>query len=115
MKNDLHVNLTIRVFTDRKCFGPGIAMLLHQVDALHSLRAAALSMEMAYSKAWKVVRNAEEALGFPLLHSTTGGKNGGGATLTEQARQLLTAYDAYCADLRALADERFAQYFDFYQ
>ena len=28
MRNDLHANLTVRIFTDRKCFGPGVAELL---------------------------------------------------------------------------------------
>lgn len=115
MKNDLRVNLTVRLFSDRKCFGPGVAMLLHRVDELHSLRAAALSMEMAYSKAWKIVRSAEEGLGFRLLDSTTGGKNGGGAVLTAQARRMLDAYDVYCRELRQWAEQHFAERFAFYE
>ena len=58
MRNDLHANLTVRIFTDRKCFGPGVAELLRRVRELHSLRAAAMSMNMAYSKAWTVLRTA---------------------------------------------------------
>ena len=50
MRNDLHANLTVRIFTDRKCFGPGVAELLRRVRELHSLRAAAMSMNMAYSR-----------------------------------------------------------------
>ena len=49
-------NLSCRLFTDAKCFGPGVARLLHAVQRLHSLRAAALSMDMAYSKAWTVIK-----------------------------------------------------------
>lgn len=107
MEEKLHVQLSIRMFSDRKCFGPGIAALLHRVDELHSLRAAAQSMEMAYSKAWKIVKTGEEGLGFRLLSSTTGGKNGGGAILTEEARALLDCYDAYCKDVRRWAEEEF--------
>ena len=75
-------NLSCRLFTDAKCFGPGVAQLLHAVQELRSLRAAALSMDMAYSKAWTIIKNSEKALGFSLLDSTTGGKGGGGAALT---------------------------------
>ena len=114
MKNDLHVRLSIRLFTEDKCFGPGVAELLHRVDECHSLRAAAQAMEMAYSKAWTVIHRSEALLGFPLLHSSTGGKNGGGAVLTDRARQLLTAYDAYCVELRRLANEKFEEMFAFY-
>ena len=108
MEPTLNPVLTIRLFTDRKCFGPGVATLLHRVEEHHSLRAAAASMEMAYSKAWTIVRNAENCLGFKLLHSATGGKNGGGASLTPEAIRLLTAYDAYCAALRAEAETLYA-------
>ena len=113
MDDQLHPILSVRLFTDRKCFGPGVAALLQRVQTHHSLRAAAASMEMAYSKAWTIVRNAEDCLGFKLLHSAAGGKNGGGASLTEEAIRLLAAYDAYCADLRTYASERFVLRFGY--
>ena len=114
MRNDLHANLTVRIFTDRKCFGPGVAELLRRVRELHSLRAAAMSMSMAYSKAWTVIRSAEEGLGFKLLTSTAGGKHGGGAVLTDEARQMLAAYDEYCEKLRAYGEKLFEETFAFY-
>ncbi len=114
MDKRLHAILSVRVFTDQKCFGPGVAQLLRQVDELHSLRAAALSMSMAYSKAWTVVRNAEDGLGFHLLTSTAGGKHGGGAELTDEARQMIAAYDAYCEKLRAYGEKLFEETFAFY-
>ena len=104
-------NLSCRLFTDAKCFGPGVARLLHAVQRLHSLRAAALSMDMAYSKAWTVIKNSEKALGFPLLSSTTGGKGGGGAALTPEGARLLRAYDTFCSRLHDAADELFRQKF----
>ena len=50
--------LTIRIFGEEKCFGPGVAVLLRKVRELHSLRAAAMSIGMAYSKAWTILKNA---------------------------------------------------------
>ena len=114
MKNDLHVGLTVRLFTDRKCFGPGVAELLHRVDEEHSLRSAAAAMEMAYSKAWKILKNAEECLGLRLLDTAVGGKGGGGASLTPEARKLLEAYDGLCRELETHTAERFAEMFAFY-
>ena len=86
-------------------------MLLQKVQELHSLRAAAMSIGMAYSKAWTILKNAQQHLGFPLLHSTTGGKNGGGATLTPEAAALLAAYEEYCRELNAMAATMFAEKF----
>lgn len=103
--------LTIRLFTDEKCFGPGIAELLRRVRELKSLRAAAASMGMAYSKAWTILRAAETGLGFKLLNSTTGGKHGGGATLTPEAEAILAAYERYCANVRQCAAQLFDEDF----
>ena len=103
--------LSVRLFTSEKVFGPGVAQLLHCVQELHSLRAAAASMNMAYSKAWTVLRAAERELGFKLLHSTTGGKGGGGAVLTPEGKDLLEKYDAFCCQLESYGDSLFAQIF----
>ena len=54
------------------------------------------------------MKSAEEHLGFKLLSSTTGGRHGGGAQLTEQAAALLEAYTRYCQTLREFAQRQFA-------
>lgn len=100
MNTNIHPVLTIRLFSDEKCFGPGIAELLERVEEHRSLRAAAASMNMAYSKAWTIVRRCEENLGLKLLDYTTGGKNGGGAAVTPEGRDLVAAYRRYCARLQ---------------
>jgi molybdate transport system regulatory protein len=104
--------ISVRIFSDEKCFGPGIAVLLTQVRELHSLRAAAMSIGMAYSKAWTIVKNSEANLGCRLLDSTTGGKHGGGAELTAQAEAILSAYEDYIRELRACSDRLFAEKFE---
>ena len=113
MDRELHLKLTVRLYSDddRRCFGPGIATLLERVEEHHSLRAAAASMEMAYSKAWRIVRTAEEVFGCKMLNSTIGGRHGGGAVLTEEAWQLLEAYRQYVAQVEAFSRERFGEAF----
>ena len=78
-----------------KFFGEGPARLLHNVAQSGSLRAAAMSMDMAYTKALKLIRNAENALGYPLIRRSTGGKDGGGSCLTEEGKEWLQRYEAY--------------------
>ena len=104
MNTELKPKLAIWLYTDEKAFGPGIAELLERVKEHRSLRAAAISMGMAYSKAWTIVRRCEQALGFRLLDSATGGVHGGGASVTEQAEALLAAYGRYCTRLREAAE-----------
>ena len=107
----MNLKMTLRFYVeDNKVFGPGVAQLLHRVQELHSLRAAALSMNMAYSKAWTVLRSAEKELGFKLLHSSTGG-SGGGAVLTAEGAQLLARYDELCRRMQAYGRRQFEELF----
>ena len=107
----LHPVITVRLYTDEKCFGPGVAMLLERVERLRSLRSAAMDMDMAYSKAWTVLRTAEEQLGFKLLHSSTGGKGGGGAVLSPEGELLLERYDELCRRMQAYGAQQYAELF----
>jgi molybdate transport repressor ModE-like protein len=117
MDKELHLKLTVRLYTDdsQRCFGPGIATLLSRVREHHSLRSAAASMGMAYSKAWRIIHTAEDLFGCKLLSSTIGGRNGGGAVLTDQAERLLAAYDSYVADIEAYSLGKFQEAFGFYR
>lgn len=111
--NDLRLTVTLRLLDDegQRRFGPGVAALLSEVREKRSLRAAAASMGMAYSKAWRIVRDAEEALNCKLLRSTIGGRHGGGAALTEEAESLLTAYQLLRDEVSAFAQKRFQERF----
>ena len=94
-----------------KFFGEGPCRLLEQVEQTGSLRCAAASMEMAYSKALKLVKQAEEALGFPLTQRSVGGRDGGGSTLTPEGREFLHKYEAYRDACVQANRELYANYF----
>lgn len=105
----LRYTVTLRIYGEEKCFGPGVAELLEGVESEKSLRKASQRMQMAYSKAWNMIRTAERNLGFPLLLSTTGGRNGGGAVLTDDAKRFLTAFRRFESAVRDYADEAFVE------
>ena len=68
----MELKLTPRFLQNgQRFFGPGVAELLERVREHRSLRAAAASMEMAYSKAWRIIHEAEEGFGFRLLADQT--------------------------------------------
>ena len=86
------------IFTDDngiKFFGEGPFRLLCSVEKTGSLRAAAMEMEMAYSKASKLIKQAEANLGFSLTIRSAGGKDGGGSILTPEGKRWLRQYEAY--------------------
>ena len=88
-------------------FAEGRRMLLEAVDRLGSLNAAAKELGMSYRAAWGKIKATEEALGLKLLDVTTGGKGGGGAKLTHEARKLVTSYNKYVNKLSSIAEKEF--------
>ena len=91
-------SVTKIIFTDDngiKFFGEGPFRLLRYVEKTGSLRAAAIEMEMAYSKASNLLKQAEENLGFSLTVRCAGGKDGGGSVLTPEGKRWLQQYEAY--------------------
>lgn len=78
-----------------KIFGEGPYRLLKAVEETGSLRQAAMSMEMAYTKARKILRNAEKGFGVNLLIPTTGGVHGGGSVLSPGAKNILEKYELF--------------------
>lgn len=88
-------------------FGRGIANLCLGVREKGSLNAAAKSMKMAYSKAWRIIKETEAALGIQLLD-----RDGAhGSTLTEEGNKLLDAYLEVDEKLQKIAEEEFARIF----
>lgn len=84
-------------------FGPGIAALCKGVRDLGSLNAAAKSMGMAYSKAWRVIKDTEAALGVQLLN-----RDGAhGSNLTDNGNTLVDVYYAISDHLKIEADDIF--------
>ena len=67
----------------------------------------------AYSKAWAIVHGAEQGFGCKLLRSTIGGAGGGGAVLTDEARQIMGAYGEYCRRLNEYGQGLFQELFGF--
>ncbi len=69
-------------------FGRGIANLCLGVREKGSLNAAAKAMGMAYSKAWRIIKETEDALAIQLLI-----RDGAhGSKLTNEGNKLLDAY-----------------------
>ena len=86
-------------------FGRGIADLCLGVRETGSLNAAAKGMGMAYSKAWRIIKDTEETLDVQLLL-----RDGAhGSTLTEDGNRLLDAYLAIEEHLSAEADRLFKE------
>jgi molybdate transport system regulatory protein len=94
--------------------GMGTLELLIRVESTGSLNRAAAAMGMAYSKAWQSVRRAEGTLGFALLERQTGGRGGGGSTLSPEGKWIVGAFGSLVEEatqtIRQLVDKHMADW-----
>lgn len=72
--------------------GNGKFELIEGIDQLGSLKAAADNMKISYRKAWGMIRDAEEKMGFCLTEKHRGGQHGGNSVLTPEGKELIEAY-----------------------
>lgn len=109
MSLSAHARLTISD-DDRDlpgAFGGGCASLLEGVAEEGSLNRAAKRMGMAYSKAWRIVREAEGHLGCELL-ARDGAR---GSALTDEGERALRAYRTLQSEVDLLVQRRLPELF----
>jgi len=92
-------------------FGRGRRFLLEAIDSHGSINSAAKEVSISFRKAWSHINAMEQRLGIKLVERQTGGKNGGGAALTPDARKFLKKYEALEKGIQGLVDKRFGKVF----
>lgn len=93
-------------------FGRGRRFLLEAVDRFGSINRAAQEINISYRKAWGYIKAMEERLGIELVRRERGGRYGGGAKLTGEARLFLRKYAVLEEEVRRLADEKYRELFE---
>lgn len=88
--------------------GPGKVALLEGIERTGSLSAAARQLGMSYRRAWLLLHNTNEAFVEPVAELAVGGRDGGGAKLTDFGRRLILDFRAFEQAVDQLAAQRFA-------
>ena len=87
------VQLRLRVLAGKDiALGPGKVELLRRVQETHSISAAARQMKMSYMRAWTLIQTMNRCFQKPVILTTRGGQERGGAALTETGEQVLALY-----------------------
>jgi molybdate transport system regulatory protein len=87
--------LSIRIdFGPDTRVGPGKIALLEQIATHGSISAGGRALNMSYRRAWELIEELNGIFGQPVVVSKTGGRKGGGATLTPLGLALVTRYRA---------------------
>ena len=111
----LHFKTKLVISKEEDFFGPGVYHLLQYIDETGSIQAAAVKMNMSYSKGWKMINKVEKELGFRFLNRCNGGKNGGSSTITPEGRLFMERYHAMLEDMKRITRGFFEVYFGEFQ
>ena len=85
--------LTLRVLAqDFPTMGPGKAAIIEAIERSGSISGAAREMEMSYRRAWQLVEAINSSFTEPLVHTATGGKQGGGAVVSDLGREVVRRF-----------------------
>ena len=94
--------------------GGGKTALLLAVDRFGSIQRAADELGMSYRHAWGVIKKIEQRAGIKIVDTKLGGKDGGGAQLTQQGKVFVDRVDSLLSDLNRMVEKRFKQKFKGY-
>ena len=92
-------------------FGPGVRTLLEWIREEGSVRDACEKMGLSYSKGRKMLDRAEKELGYTIVERSPGGKNGGGARVSDEGLKLLEKYERFEKELTETAAEKYREIF----
>ncbi len=88
-------------------FGDGRLKLLREIHNTGSITAATEKLGVSYRHAWGEIRKIEQRLGFKLVDTQTGGRGGGGASLTPRAINFLQSYEKISKSVSDDIDKKF--------
>jgi molybdate transport system regulatory protein len=92
-----------RIWLDGKdgtFLGHGRVVLMERIRELGSITKAAKSMGMSYRHAWRLVDSMNRQSPRPFVVTATGGKNGGGAVVTEDGERAIRLFWKFDEEFR---------------
>ena len=103
----------VKICGNKPFFSVGPMELLEKIETYSSIKKATGAMGMSYTKALRIIRTAEEELGFPLVLSKKGGNDRGATELTKKGKQVLAAFKEIYYDVSAYAEKLVRKKFKF--
>ena len=73
-------------------FGPGKVLLLQTISLTGSISSAAKEIGMSYKKAWRLIKEINDASSKKIVITNTGGKGAGGAIISEEGLKFISLY-----------------------
>jgi molybdate transport system regulatory protein len=94
-------------FGPQEAVGPGKIALLEHIAQTGSLSQAARDLKMSYRRAWLLLESLNAAFVERVAVTSTGGRGGGGASLTTFGQTLIRTYRAFEKETQSRAARHF--------
>ncbi|AKN31790.1 LysR family transcriptional regulator [Clostridium carboxidivorans P7] len=107
----LHPFVKISIEKETLFFNSRTKLLLLLIQNTHSVRNACKHMALSYSKAWNMLNQLEEELGYAVVKRKHGGRNGGKTYLTKEGEEFLKRYEQFEHNVRQYAKDEFDRLF----
>lgn len=101
------IKYKVWIEADQQTFlGSGRIRLLKAVEELGSLNKAAKKLNISYKKAWDLIKSVNDTADKPMTATTTGGRGGGGMTLTDYGKKMMEQYEHLNAKTQAFMQQQ---------
>lgn len=108
----LHPFVRVSIEKEHLFFNSRAKLLLLLIQETHSVKGACKHMALSYGKAWNMLNEMEEELGYCVVERRQGGSRGGKTNLTREGKAFLEKYQRYEEDVRQYAVHHFYEIFE---
>lgn len=107
----LHPFVRISIEKESLFFNSRTKLLLILIQDTHSVRSACRHIALSYSKAWNMLNELEQELGYAVVERKHGGSNGGKTYLTKEGIAFLEKYQQFENNVRQYVKDEFDRLF----
>lgn len=107
----LHPFLRISIEKETLFFNSRTKLLLILIQDTHSVRSACRHIALSYSKAWNMLNQLEQELGYAVIERKHGGSKGGKTFLTKEGSLFLEKFEQFEQNVRQYAKDEFKRLF----
>lgn len=107
----LHPFVRISIEKESLFFNSKTKLLLILIQDTNSVRSACRHIALSYSKAWNMLNELEQELGYAVVERKHGGSNGGKTYLTKEGIEFLEKYQQFELNVRKYAKDEFDRLF----
>ena len=107
----LHPFIRISIEKEFAFFNSRAKLLLILIEETQSVKGACKYMALSCGKAWNMINEMEEALGYSVVERRHGGRRGGKTVLSQKGKEFLKKYEKYEKDIKEYAVSHFYNIF----